>query len=71
MKLLLEGLPWEPRRRRRTGVYEDDEGCSAEEAARAECIGQWGTDDDCLVVDVAGRVMLNTTDVGIEEVRTT
>lgn len=48
--------------------FEEHEDGDLGEAARAECRAAFGTDEDCLVIDVAGRVLLNTTDVQIDRV---
>lgn len=39
-----------------------------EATAREECVLRWGTDNDCLVVDACGQVLLNTTGLELEHV---
>lgn len=58
MNVYVYGLEYEP----------DFDGDTPERQARAECEGAFGTSDDCLVVDVLGAVLLNTTGVPVERI---
>lgn len=48
--------------------FNPDEDGDPNEVARDECMAAFGTDENCLVVDVAGEVLLNTTGKEIGQV---